>query len=700
MTQGARTTTFDFDSLGRVQTLTGPDSRVVSFSYDSSNRVVGETLPGNREVALGQDASGNLTSLAPPGRPAHDFQYSLDDLLSTYTPPSAASTGLLATTYTYDLDGALTQVLLPDESTIVPSYDEAGRLAAVTTSRGVSELGYDFAGRVESVSSPGGTLVYAYDGPLVTSETASGVVPGTVGWTYDSDFRVASTSVNGASVSYQYDADSLLTTTGALTIARAPATGRISGTTLGGVTTGHTYNDYGELTTFTASASGSTAYSYFFTRDLAGRITGKTESVQGISTTYVYGFDDAGRLASVTRNGQQTASYLYDDNGNRLSKTAGGATEAGSYDDQDRMYSYGDATYAYRPNGELTTKTVAGQSTWYDYDAVGNLRAVNLPDSRQIEYVVDGLNRRIGKRLNGSLVEGFLYEGQLRPIAWLNGSGSVYARFVYGLHVNVPEYMVTAEGTFRFITDHLGSPRLVVNASTGAVVQRIDYDEWGQVLADSNPGFQPFGFAGGLYDRDTGLVRFGARDYDPAVGRWTGKDPVGFEGGLNFYEYCGGDPVNWVDPEGLWIGQYPPYPPGYNPATWHEAQQWWNGKWYLEGPDGTKYTVHPEDKGHWRHWDFKKPGGGGGRWPSNSFKRRPLQKKLNENQCDADPSGNDPQWLPPDYKPPERVICTDAGCVGPDGRPSPGPYVTPIIDMPIGPIWSPSWGPMPLPAMP
>ncbi len=63
---------------------------------------------------------------------------------------------------------------------------------------------------------------------------------------------------------------------------------------------------------------------------------------------------------------------------------------------------------------------------------------------------------------------------------------------------------MTADGTYRFLTDHLGSPRLVVNASTGAVVQRIDYDEWVQVLDDTNPGFQPFGFAGGLYDRDRG----------------------------------------------------------------------------------------------------------------------------------------------------------------------------------------------------
>lgn len=80
--------------------------------------------------------------------------------------------------------------------------------------------------------------------------------------------------------------------------------------------------------------------------------------------------------------------------------------------------------------------------------------------------------------------------------------------------------LVKGGNTYRFVTDQLGSVRLVVNASTGNIAQRIDYDAWGVVLSDSNPGFQPFGFAGGLYDPDTGLVRFGARDYDAESGRW------------------------------------------------------------------------------------------------------------------------------------------------------------------------------------
>lgn len=80
----------------------------------------------------------------------------------------------------------------------------------------------------------------------------------------------------------------------------------------------------------------------------------------------------------------------------------------------------------------------------------------------------------------------------------------------------------------------------------------VDYDAWGNITEDTNPGFQPFGYAGGIYDRNTGLVRFGARDYDPEVGRWTTKDPIGFHGGLNHYEYVSNDPINYIDPLGLY----------------------------------------------------------------------------------------------------------------------------------------------------
>jgi RHS repeat-associated protein len=168
-------------------------------------------------------------------------------------------------------------------------------------------------------------------------------------------------------------------------------------------------------------------------------------------------------------------------------------------------------------------------------------------------YVIDGQNRRIGKKVNGVMVEGFLYRNQLQPAAWLNGDGTVRARFVYGGKPNVPEYMVTSAGaTYRLVADQVSSVRLIIDNASGTVVERIDQDEFGNVLSDTAPGAQPFGFAGGLRDLDASLTRFGARDYDPVTGRWMAKDPVRFGGRLtNLYSYGGGDSLNKTDPAGL-----------------------------------------------------------------------------------------------------------------------------------------------------
>ncbi|MFC1751413.1 RHS repeat domain-containing protein, partial [Pseudomonadota bacterium] len=238
-----------------------------------------------------------------------------------------------------------------------------------------------------------------------------------------------------------------------------------------------------------------------------------------------------------------TATYTYDANGNR---------DGGTYNEQDRLNTWGTNSYTYTDNGELLTKTNAGLVTQYDYDVLGNLRQVSLPGGMTIDYVIDAQNRRVGKKVDGTLVQGFLYQDQLNPVAELDGNNTVVARFIYGAKPNVPDYMEKDGVTYRIISDHLGSPRLVVNTADGSIAQRIDYDVWGNILSDTNPGFQPFGFAGGLYNQHTQLTRFGARDYDAETGRWTAKDPIGFGGGqANIYAYVNNDPVNFIDPIGL-----------------------------------------------------------------------------------------------------------------------------------------------------
>ena len=100
--------------------------------------------------------------------------------------------------------------------------------------------------------------------------------------------------------------------------------------------------------------------------------------------------------------------------------------------------------------------------------------------------------------------------------------------------------------------DQVGSLRAIMDQA-GNVVKELTYDSFGNIVGDTYPAIQvPLGFAGGFYDSDTGLVRFGFRDYDPMTGKWTAKDPIGFDGGdTSLYGYVLGDPVGFVDPTGL-----------------------------------------------------------------------------------------------------------------------------------------------------
>ena len=163
----------------------------------------------------------------------------------------------------------------------------------------------------------------------------------------------------------------------------------------------------------------------------------------------------------------------------------------------------------------------------------------------------DPLNRRIGKKKNGQLQYGLIYQDSLRPIADTDENGKLRSIYLYADKGNAPTAMLRADKSYLIISDHLGSVRQVIDTQTGEIAQQLDYDAWGRVIEDSRPGFQPFGFAGGLHDPDTRLTRFGARDYDAETGRWTAKDPILFDGcDSNLYGYVLQDPVNLIDRSG------------------------------------------------------------------------------------------------------------------------------------------------------
>ena len=520
-TDGTQTRVFGFayNPQGFVGTVTDPLLLDYVYTYDLVGRPKTLTLPGNRVIVWNYDANGNVTGITPPGRPIHVFNYNDLDLEDRYTPPVVPGVALPQTQYGYNNDNQLTTITRPDTQQVTLGYDTAGRLGTVTLPGRTITSGYSVTtGQLTSLANSSGvSLGYSYDGSLPVGETFSGAVAGTVTRGYNSDFRVTSLTVNGAPIVFGFDNDGLLTQAGSLTVTRDPQNGRISGTTLGPVTTNQGYNGFGEVNSFTASYAGNPLFSTTTTYDKLGNITQVIETVEGVTNTYVYGYDDLARLTSVTRDGVQVEGYTYDDNGNRL--TANGQTA--TYDDQDRLLTFGTTSYTHTENGERRTKSQGSSTTTYSHDALGNLTQVTLPNGTIIDYVIDSRNRRVGKKVNGVLVHGLLYEDQLRPVAEFDGTGAIVSRFVYAEKANVPEYIIKGANTYRIVTDARGSPRLVINTQTGAVEQRMDYDAFGNLTGDTNPGLQPFGFAGGIYDRDTALTRFGARDYDSQIGRWN-----------------------------------------------------------------------------------------------------------------------------------------------------------------------------------
>ncbi|MEI2762445.1 RHS repeat-associated core domain-containing protein [Methanothrix soehngenii] len=171
-------------------------------------------------------------------------------------------------------------------------------------------------------------------------------------------------------------------------------------------------------------------------------------------------------------------------------------------------------------------------------------------DGKTVEYLVDSAGNRIGKKVGGVLQRGWLWDGSV-PAAELDASSAVTTQFIHGADGSTPSYLIQGARTYRVLSDERGSVRFVIDVADGSIAQQLDYDEFGRVLLDTAPGFQPFGFAGGLYDPDTGLVRFGLRDYSPETGQWTDRDPILFGAGqFSLYAYVNNDPINATDPGG------------------------------------------------------------------------------------------------------------------------------------------------------
>ncbi|WP_163350130.1 RHS repeat-associated core domain-containing protein [Desulfovibrio sp. JC010] len=286
-------------------------------------------------------------------------------------------------------------------------------------------------------------------------------------------------------------------------------------------------------------------------RNEDGRIFEKLQTLEPLNHHLHYEYDAGGRLHKVWKGKQLVEEYLYGKYGERY---FGATPQTGqrrfTYGSGLRLIKAGNVKYSYDAEGRLIRKQDGCVVTSYEYNHAGQLQQVKLPDGRRISYTIDPEGKRTSKSVNGKVVETYLWHDFTTLKALTEEFGN-RTDFAYN-DAGSPIAMRVNDTVYFLASDQVGTVYMVADDG-GNELRRIIRDSFGNMIVDTNERMNmPLGFASGLHDKDTGLVHFGHREYDPSIGRFITPDPIGFEGGdVDVYGYCHDDPVNFLDRMGL-----------------------------------------------------------------------------------------------------------------------------------------------------
>jgi RHS repeat-associated protein len=206
--------------------------------------------------------------------------------------------------------------------------------------------------------------------------------------------------------------------------------------------------------------------------------------------------------------------------------------------------------FTYDANGN----TLSDGLRSYEWDAENRLARVRHGDGSATAFGYDGGGRRVWieeKDAQGTVtsVRRYVWADGPQPAEERDGANAVLRRF-YAEGEQAPGAAAPSDRLF-YARDHLGSVREVTDAA-GVLRARYDYGFWGNRTRVSGDVETAVGYTGHHHHGKSGLVLTWYRAYDPNTGRWLSRDPIAEEGGLNLYGYVGNDPIDWVDPFGLW----------------------------------------------------------------------------------------------------------------------------------------------------
>ncbi|PWL48887.1 MAG: hypothetical protein DBY40_04425 [Clostridiales bacterium] len=576
-------TSYKYDALDNIAQVTDALKHITRYTYDKNGNLLTETDALGNRVRYAYTPEGWLESITKADGTVLTFEYDKTGSLLTQHVGDGQTVES-----SYNETGRVTEVSSA-EGTIVYQYNGQGYLVSVTNVNGDKvSYTYDAYGNRTSMTYPDGRMVsYTYDA-MNRMTSVTGLDGDVTRYTYDAAGRRIETASGTLTTSYRYDSvGNLLTqaTSGASEIAFSYSynkNGYITGEvrTEGGKTTESTYayDALGQLTSFLQSTGYEEQYAY----DKAGNMTEKVlTGTDGIETALKMSYNKGNQLTTMV-NGKDKIAYTYDKNGSMVTKVLtsqayGKLTDAYAYNALDQLTEYVgydgyQQEFTYDANGMRLSKSEVGNGNRSTLEELlrGNIAGLpEIVEPTQGQINADEADMPAG--LEWATTE-YLYDltqeyyQVISETTTSSGGASSTTAYAYGLE-RIAAF--TSDSRTSYVYDGRGSVAQAITmpiageAVSSALpdvsvqVQSFSYTAFGEQMGSVK--VSGFSYNAEAFDAATGMLNLRARQYEPALGRFSAKDFIKGNAftplSLNRYSYGINSPIIHTDPSGMWFSK-------------------------------------------------------------------------------------------------------------------------------------------------